>query len=81
MRDTPIHLNGPFTCEFEQQCSWVIRGRDGVPIAEVGGILVDGSGRKEKYPEGIIRSKRARQEEAQFVLEAMNNEWRRRFNP
>lgn len=72
MRNTPIHLNGPFTLKFEQQAAWVIRGRDGVPICELTSQLIDGSGRKEKYPDGMIRTRAAREEEAKFVLDALN---------
>ncbi len=75
MRDTPIHLNGPFTMQLEQQCAWVVRGRDGVQICELTTQLIDGSGRKEKYPDGFIRSKQAREEEAKFVLNALNAAW------
>jgi hypothetical protein len=71
MRDTPIHLNGPFTLKFEQG-HHVIRGRDGVPIVELTGRLFDGSKRIDKYPDGMIRSEQAREEEAKFVLNAMN---------
>lgn len=71
MRDTPIHLNGPFTLRHEQG-GWTIYGRDGVRITELTGRLVDGSGRKDKYPDGVIRSKPAREEEANFVHAAMN---------
>lgn len=72
MQDTPIHLNGPFTMRLEQQAAWVIRGRDGVQICELTTRLIDGSGRKDKYPDGMIRTPQARQEEAQFVLNALN---------
>jgi hypothetical protein len=72
MRDTPIHLNGPFTLKLEQQAAWVIRGRDGVSICELTTKLIDGSRRIEKYPDGMIRSKQAREEEAKFVLNALN---------
>lgn len=75
MRDTPIHLNGPFTLAFEQQCAWVIRGRDGVQVAELSSQLIDGSGRKDKYPDGLIRSRQAREEEANFVLNSLNMAW------
>lgn len=71
MQDTPIHLNGPFTLRLEQG-HHVIRGRDGVPICELTGKLIDGSGRKDKYPDGMIRTEQARTEEAQFVLNALN---------
>ncbi len=71
MRDTPIHLNGPFTLALEQG-HHVIRGRDGVPICELTTQLIDGAGRKEKYPDGFIRSAQAREEEAKFVLNALN---------
>jgi hypothetical protein len=72
MRDTPIHLNGPFTLAFEQRCVWVIRGRDGVAICELTRQLIDGSRQIDKYPDGKIRSEQAREEEAKFVLAAMN---------
>ena len=72
MRDTPIHLNGPFTLALEQQAAWVIRGRDGVSICELSTRLIDGSGRIDKYPDGFIRSAQAREEEAKFVLNALN---------
>ena len=75
MRDTPIHLNGPFTLQYEQR-HWVIRGRDGIPITELTGCLIDGSGRKDRYPDGYIRSEQAREEEAKFVVEAMNLLWK-----
>lgn len=72
MRDTPIHLNGPFTLQYEQDCRHVIRGRDGVSICELTSQLIDGSGRKDKYPDGFIRSRQAREEEAKWVLDALN---------
>jgi hypothetical protein len=71
MRDTPIHLNGPFTLALEQG-HHVIRGRDGVPICELTSRLIDGSRRIDKYPDGMIRSEQAREEEAKFVLNALN---------
>lgn len=71
MQNTPIHLNGPFTMKFEQG-HWVIRGRDGVTITELTGKLIDGSGRKDKYPDGYIRTEAAREEEANFILNALN---------
>jgi hypothetical protein len=72
MRNTPIHINGPFTLAHEQG-HWVIRGRDGVPICELTGQLIDGSGRTEKYPDGFIRTPTAREEEARYVLAALNH--------
>lgn len=75
MRNTPIHLNGPFTLKYEQG-HHVIRGRDGVPICELTGQLIDGSGRKEKYPDSFIRTRDAREEEAAYVLAAMNAMWK-----
>lgn len=72
MRDTPIHINGPFTLALEQQARWVIRGRDGVPICELSTKLIDGSNRIDKYPDGFIRSAQAREEEAKFVVNALN---------
>lgn len=54
MMDTPIHINGPFTLS-EEDFAHVIRGRDGIPITELTGQLIDGSGRHDKYPDGIIR--------------------------
>lgn len=71
MRNTPIHLNGPFKLYVEQG-GFVIRGRDGVPICTLTGRLIDGSGRKDKYPDGMIRTQEAREEEALFVLAALN---------
>lgn len=71
MRNTPIHLNGPFTLKQEQG-HWVIRGRDGVPMCELTTKLIDGSRRLEKYPDGMIRTEDAREEEAKFILAAMN---------
>lgn len=71
MQNTPIHLNGPFTL-LEEQGAWVIRGRDGVEITRLTGQLIDGSGRIDKYPGGFIRTPGAREEEAKFVLAAMN---------
>ena len=72
MMDTPIHINGPFTLRYEQG-HHVIRGRDGIPITELTGQLIDGSGRHDKYPDGVIRSEQAREEEAKFVLDALNH--------
>ena len=72
MQNTPIHLNGPFTMQFEQG-HWVIGGRDGVTITELTGRLIDGSGRKDRYPDGFIRTPGAREEEAIFVLTALNS--------
>ena len=74
MFNTPIHLNGPFTLKLEQG-HHVIRGRDGVPLCELTSRLIDGSSRKAKYPDGIIRSEAARKEEAVFILAAMNQMW------
>jgi hypothetical protein len=71
MQDTPIHLNGPFTMRLEQG-HHVIRGRDGVPICELAGKLIDGGRRIDKYPDGMIRTEQARAEEAAFVLAALN---------
>jgi hypothetical protein len=73
MLDTPIHINGPFTlATLHASGAHVICGRDGVPICELTGQLIDGSGRKEKYPDGFIRTRQARKEEAEFVLRALN---------
>lgn len=72
MMDTPIHINGPFTLS-EEAGAHVIRGRDGIPICDLTGQLIDGSGRHDEYPDGIIRSRQARREEAKFVVDAMNH--------
>ena len=77
MRDTPIHINGPFRLEGSRDRGWYIRGRDGVIVATMEAELLDG-GISAKYPDGVFRSRQAREEEARFVLEAMNNEWERR---
>lgn len=82
MKDTPIEQNGPFTLDSPVGdygfMYHTIRGRDGVAIVEITGQLVDGSCRTKVYPDGVIRTRAARREEAQFVLAAMNAEhWRR----
>lgn len=76
MKDTPIFLNGPFTLHHHSD-QHVIRGRDGAPLVDLTSQLIDGSGNKKKYPDGIIRSRVARTEEAQFVLQAMNELYER----
>lgn len=78
MRDTPLAQNGPFSLKY-QQGQWVIAGKDGHRLAELSGQLIDCSGREEFKPDGVIRSAYARGVEAQFVWEAMNNEWKRRY--
>lgn len=70
MQATPIHLNGPFTL-LHQQGYHVIVGKDKVPICELTGQLIDGSGR-DIYPNKIIRTREDRQAEAQWVVNAMN---------
>ena len=72
MQDTPIHLNGPFVL-YETDMDYTIRGRDGVPILRMSKKLNDGSGRRDRYPDGIIRSEQARRQEVEFVLAAMND--------
>lgn len=69
-----ILKNGPFSL-VKQQGNWVIYGTDGVPIVSLTGQLIDGSGRNEKYPDGIIRTREQREEEAKFVHAAMQSLW------
>jgi hypothetical protein len=74
MVDTPIAQQGPYKLVHEQG-HWVIVGQDSVPLCELTGQLLDGSGRMSKYPDGVIRTAEARQAEAEFVLAAVNAEW------
>ena len=72
MKDTPIEFNGPFTL-LEEQGQHIIRGADGVRIAELTGQLIDGSVNRSKADyDPVIRSRVARRDEAKFVLDAMN---------
>lgn len=48
---------------------------EGHIIVSITGQLVDGSGRRDKYPDGVIRSRAQRKAEAEFVLAAMNEAW------
>ncbi len=77
MQDTPIHLNGPFVL-YESDTDFSIRGRDGVRILRMSKKLIDESGRRDRYPDGIIRSEQARRQEAEFVLAAMNARFERK---
>lgn len=63
---------GPFSLTYSQG-GWVIADVEGVRMAELTGILIDGSGRKEPYPDGIIRSREQREAEAEFTHRAVNN--------
>jgi hypothetical protein len=57
------------------QGQWAVMAADGVDICCTSAMLVDVSGRRGQYPDGVIRSEDERQREAQFVVRALNAAW------